>query len=87
MPILESLRENFNKLDPEAKVNFIRAYRKRRAEDMAKPPTYGSTASAKKNESIRLQNMGLTPEEIELAKTLGLKPKDILRLKEAKDAY
>lgn len=86
MPILESLRPDFNSLSHDDKVVFLRAYRKRRLEDMAKPPTYGTKARKENNASVRLQNMGLTPEEIELAKALGLKPKDILKLKEQTSA-
>ena len=83
MPTLETLRDNFDTLVPEDKVTFLRKYRKRRYEYLAKPPTYGYKAASERNSNIRLQNLGLTPEEVQLAKALGLKPKDILRLREA----
>ena len=82
MPILESLKDNFDELVPEDKVVFLRKYRKVRYADLAKKPTYGYAAAAERNANIRLQNLGLTPDEIKLAKTLGLKPADILRLRE-----
>jgi hypothetical protein len=82
MPSLYYLRPNFDLLNPVEKQEFISKYRKRRAVDMLKPATYGATASYIQSTNTKLKNIGLTPEEIEICKALGLKPKDILKLKE-----
>ena len=86
MPGLYDLRQDFNKLSPVEKMNFIRSYRKRRAEDLSKPATYGKKASAETASITKLKNFGLTSEEIAIAKTLGLKPKDLAILKERANA-
>lgn len=86
MPGLEHLRENFNLLSPEDKVRFIRNYRTRRAADLAKPATYGRKNTKSKETVTKYQQLGLSPEEIEVCKALGLKPKDIIALKEQANA-
>jgi len=85
VPNLHSLRPDYHLLSHKEKVLFIRAYRKRRASDLAKPATYGAKATTSQTMQTKLQAMGLTPEEIALAKSLGLKPKDILKLREPKN--
>lgn len=83
MPSLYSLRPDFNLLSFPDKQAFIRAYRTRRQLDMAKPATYGTAASKTKSENIKFQNLGITKEEIAIAKALGLSIKDIKMLKAA----
>lgn len=82
MPSLYDLRLDFSKATSDQKIQFIRAYRKRRETDLAKPATYGAKASVSTSIKTQLQNIGLSPEEIAICKALGLKPKDILALKE-----
>jgi hypothetical protein len=81
MPSLYSLRPDFAKLSYEEQTLFIRVYRKRREDDMLKPATYGTEAAKAKAENIRFGNTGLTPEEISIAKALGLSVKDLKILK------
>lgn len=81
MPSLYSLRQDFHKLNPEKKLTFLEAYRQRRAIDLQKPSTYGVNKAKKIEEDIQIQAIGITPEELALAKTLGLTKKDLLKLK------
>jgi len=82
MPPLYSLRTDFTLLPMEEKTQFIRRYRKLRSEDLSKPATYGAAASKDKSERTKIQkDIGLTPEEIAVAKSLGLSHKDLKALK------
>lgn len=83
MPSLYSLRPDYNLLSYEDKVLFTRAYRTRRQSDLAKPATYGTEAAKTKSENIKFQNLGVSREEIAVAKALGLSIKDIKMLKAA----
>ena len=75
---LHQLRQNFSQLDAAGQTLFIQEYRARRYLDMQKTPTYGKT----KKKPTKMEAMGFTPEEVAIAKQLGLKPKDILALKQ-----
>ena len=75
---LENLYPNFGKATPEDQAAYISAYRLRRAEDMAKPPTW---PKAKKVASGKRSKIDLSESEKLLMKSLGLRQKDMLMLK------
>lgn len=75
---LENLYENFGKVSSEMQAQYISAYRLRRAEDMAKTPTWPKQKKASKPKKRKVV---LTPEEKTLMKLLGLKQKDVVALR------
>ena len=76
---LENLYENFGRSSPELQAKYITSYRLRRAEDMAKPPTWPKAKKAA-TKSARAKII-LTDEEQTLMKLLGIKKKDIVALR------
>ena len=76
---LENLYSNFGSASPEDQAAYISAYRLRRAEDMAKPPTWPKAKTTKA--SGKKSNIDLSNEEKALMKMLGLKQKDMLLLR------
>jgi len=76
---LEDLYENFGKASPEAQLEFIAAYRLRRAKDLETIPKAKSSSSPKKT------SLELSEEEKILMAILGLKKKDIIALRDLKE--
>lgn len=71
MARLEDLFPDFVAMTYEEQIEFIRAYRARRAVDLQEVTTYAINKTANK----------LTPEEAALLKSLGIKAKDLRSLK------
>lgn len=70
--LLRDLYPDFTKLTEEEQTNFIRAYRLRRSEDLKIITTF----------RIKKVSKGLSPEEKELLKALGLRAVDIRNLQD-----
>lgn len=75
---LENLYPNFGRAATEAQVEYISAYRLRRAEDMSKPSTYHIR---KTTSTVKTSKIDLSDAEKALMKTLGLRQKDMILLK------
>ena len=73
---LENLYPNFGQIPPEEQLAYISLYRFKRAEDMSKPATY-------KRKKVVKTKVEFSEEDKALMKLLGLKPKDLLALKES----
>ena len=80
---LENLYENFGKASPADQLKYIGEYRLRRAEDMAKPPTWPKVKLTKtgKVKSGKPRAKPLSEEEKTLMDLLGLKKKDVVALR------
>ena len=77
---LENLYQNFGLLPPEGQLAYLTEYRKKRAEDMAKPNTY---KFRKTKSTVKRSKIDLSDEEKALMKVLGLKQKDMMMLRDA----
>ena len=62
------------------KQEFLRCYRKRRSEDMKKPPTNKKIKIPIIN--TKLNDLGISEKDLKLAKKLGISKKALLELKE-----
>ena len=78
---LENLYSNFGESSPEAQALYVAEYRAKRAEDMAKQPTW---PKPKKLTKKRIKALPLTPEEEQVMKLLGLKKKDVIAMRSMK---
>jgi len=78
---LEGLYSNFGEMSPEDQLAYIASYRLRRAEDMEKPPTYVRKKATKS--TAKRSKIDFSDEEKFLMKSLGLKAKDLILLRES----
>jgi hypothetical protein len=74
---LENLYPNFGKSSPEAQARYVADYRLKRAEDMAKTPTWPK----QKKTTTSTKAPPLTEEEKIVMKLLGLTKKEIIALR------
>ena len=79
---LENLHHNFGESSPEDQAKYVTDYRARRAEDMAKEPTW---PKPKKLTKKRIAALPLTPEEEQVMKLLGLTKKDVIAMRAMKN--
>lgn len=78
---LEDLYKNFGESSPEEQAQYIADYRLRRAEDMSKAPTKTKRKTASPTD--KKSKIDFSEEEKALMRTLGLKQRDVLALREA----
>ncbi len=75
---LENLYINFGESSPEAQAMYVADYRARRAEDMAKQPTWPKPKPISK---AKAKALPLTPEEEQIMTLLGLKKQDVIAMR------
>jgi len=74
---LENLYQNFANISSEAQSRYISEYRAKRAEDMAKTPTWPKPTKTK----AKAKASQLTEEEKTIMNLLGLKKKEVIALR------
>ena len=75
---LENLYSSFCSASPPLQAKYVASYRLRRAEDMAKEPTW---PKVKKAAGTRKKQSPLSTEEKALMSLLGLKKKDVVAMR------
>ena len=81
---LENLYTNFGESSPELQALYVTEYRRRRAEDMSKIPTWPKPKKAGKTSKTRKTIAPLTVDEKQIMTLLGLKKKDVIAMRSMK---
>ena len=79
---LGNLRENFSTLSEDEQRGFIASYRSQRARTMESARTKPKSIRVRTPKTT-FESLGLTPEEAETAKSLGLTPAQVMKLRGA----
>jgi len=80
MKLEDLYRINFLKASPEAQAEYVTRYRKKRAEDMEKPPSWPKVKKTK----VKKKQPPLTTEEKAIMELLGLKKKEVIAMRNLK---